>query len=197
MESNETWLGPEPEIRRYAVFHTERGPLLDPGNDTFTINLDDTRNLKNYLQQLFTLSAGVGRAAFISPIFLDTNITKTIDNLAQSMTRFIRTGRNSTTLTGEAETTAPYYVVRWNWMIFPTSIILLGNALLATCIIMNTKAHAPLWKSSSLALLFHPVKSAEENKNQNLTVCEMEQIATKMRVQLTAHEDGGVKFITI
>ncbi|RAK95697.1 DUF3176 domain-containing protein [Aspergillus ibericus CBS 121593] len=109
--------------------------------------------------------------------------------IATGITDAIRTGANTTTVTGEAFTTQTYISVRWYWAVAPIVITVLSIMFLIAVIIHTARAKgAGVWKSSALALLACRVERGSEDPDlQSLGASEMERVAKGMRV---SWEDG-------
>lgn len=138
---------------------------------TFSVNQADYVTLGAYLTQLFTsgyesnqylfrgpggarltglVSPGVGRVLFESK-----NLTLTMQNVATSMTEYMRTSANSTTVTGQARVSKTFIHVNWGWLALPIALMVLTLVLLIVVILLTHRTKVTPWKSSALAMLFH------------------------------------------
>ncbi|KAL9091852.1 MAG: hypothetical protein Q9159_001224 [Coniocarpon cinnabarinum] len=149
------------------------------GNDTdFSMNMNDFANLATYLAQLFGVSwsqgTDTGGQYFRNN---DPDVTGTsfddatpmvaeylanhpdtdalMRNIGEAMTEVVRTSGNKTLLPGRAYQTTTFIHVQWGWLALPITLMVLTILLLIIVIIQTHKKRAVVWKSSSLALLFH------------------------------------------
>ena len=51
--------------------------------------------------------------------------------------------------------------VRWQWLILHVALFVTSSIFLFMVIQMSYREHAPVWKSSSLAMLFHRLDERE------------------------------------
>ena len=75
-------------------------------------------------------------------------------NIAQTLTNLVQENGNIR-VRGHAYSKEPYVEVRWAWLSFPVTLVVIGLlALIAT--VWETHQHRmPLWRSSPLPLLFN------------------------------------------
>ncbi|PWY68957.1 hypothetical protein BO94DRAFT_540123 [Aspergillus sclerotioniger CBS 115572] len=104
--------------------------------------------------------------------------------IATGITDAIRSGPNTTTVTGEAFTTQTYISVRWYWAVAPIVITVMSIMFLIAMIIHTGRAKGVgVWKSSALALLACRLKQGTEYPDMHaLGATEMETIAKRMHV---------------
>lgn len=181
--------------------------LFDPTgydfNTSITISKDDFGAISRFLTDLFTddFNFVYGESA-----------PRLMDSLASAMSDSMRTSPYGTQLQGTAILSVTFIHVQWGYLSLPVILIICTCALLAWTIITTQKSRSgsssvPLWKSSSLALLFHGLeqqggeaaesaicanKPEEDEKvasSRMLTLLEMEHFAKETRVQLL--RDGG------
>ncbi|EKG10176.1 hypothetical protein MPH_12776 [Macrophomina phaseolina MS6] len=161
-----------------------------PANDTFTVSESAHIRLSDFFYQLFNITKLGGNEDFpVFPdieqglygisdaIFKNKNITKTFENIATAMTEQVRVSNSSFGVSGLAWSNETYVNVRWAWMTLPLAVLVMSAAHLACTIITNGARGQRIWKSSSLALLFHGLNrwSPDELKLENIQ--EMESAA--------------------
>lgn len=121
--------------------------------------------MNSFMSETFTgsgrINASGSGSAFSSDVMhalYDTeDLPKRIDNLATSMTNNIRQQNDSgsSAFSGRAFETETYVKVRWAWFSYPATVIVLSLFCLLGTIIETTHRDILIWKSSSLAMLFH------------------------------------------
>ncbi|KAI1078724.1 hypothetical protein F5B20DRAFT_201562 [Whalleya microplaca] len=136
---------------------------------THFINSADFANLGNYLTELFSTGWGARGFGASNRIAQATapnlgwalseaeNLNQTVRNIAESMTEIIRNSRNSTAIAGQAFRTRTYIEVQWGWVALPLTLTILSLLLIMLMVIRTNRSDLPLWKNSSIALLFHRV----------------------------------------
>lgn len=115
-------------------------------------------------------------------IFRDRDLAPTFERIAASMTEQVRTSTSSYMVPGLAIHEETYVRVRWGWMAFPLITLALSILHLVVTILVNRKVGAPLWKASSIALLFHGVDLQDPTRTE---VDAMNRIAKEKTAQLT------------
>ena len=128
-------------------------------------------------------------------------VQETFDRLAQSLTTWIRTSQGNSFdlgmgqavgVTWTGETTKK---VQWAWLALPC--VLLAGTLLFLCftIIRAQKQHFGIWKSSSLALLFHGLEERSAEGKEDLGhVVGMEAKSERTWVRLV-DEGAGARLV--
>ena len=168
------------------------GPLLS-GNVT-----DDFGRSTDVMDLFYAGFAGSSAfLSLITPVTISV-IQDIFDRLAQSLTTWIRTSQNSTFDLGMGEalgvTLASETIVkvRWAWLALPC-VLLAGTTIFLGFIISGTaKNKQGIWKSSSLALLFHGREEGSEEISKDLGhVVGMETTAEKTWVRLVDQGRGA------
>ncbi|KAJ9616709.1 hypothetical protein H2200_000428 [Cladophialophora chaetospira] len=105
-------------------------------------------------------SSGLG--TFAQAVWEASNSTASIntffENAAQSFTNFMRTAPSVSAPDDEqyapaVYTTEIYVHVRWGWLAFPLSVLLLSHVFLALTISQTTRRHVRPWKKARVPLL--------------------------------------------
>lgn len=125
-------------------------------------------------------------------------VQDTFDRLAQSLTTWIRTSQKSSVDLGMGEAVGTIWrsetvvKVRWGWLSLPC-VVLAGTSVFLGFTIMGTrKKQLGIWKSSSLALLFHGLgKESGEIKEDLGHLVGMGTTAEKTWVRLVDDEHGA------
>lgn len=84
-------------------------------------------------------------------------------SMAESMTDQLRSGYNSTA-SGLSVKSVTYVQVRWQWLSLPIFIQVAAVLLLVLAIWGSFTDRSPLWKSSTVAMLFHEMNLDAESK---------------------------------
>ena len=119
------------------------------------------------------------------------NMSKTLDNVAASVTNQMRSSVGSRNITGNVEYPTVYIQVIWPWLIYPAVLSVLAAALLAVTIWLSHGHDKMVWKSSSLALLFHGLPHDQIDRRL-LDVSVMEREADGIWAKLSRDGDGKV-----
>jgi hypothetical protein len=175
----------------YTGLKPADGQSTVPGNNTFLINTMDHANTANYLESIFTVGQASTNANskvasvndISNPLLQTNNVSVSVQNLAKSMSMRIRTGPNSTLAVGQAFHDDTFIQVAWLWIIFPASMVFFAIILLILTIWRSVRAQAPVWKSSSLAMLLHDMTGYQGTESYD-RVEEMEKVAKKVEVRL-------------
>ena len=198
--SNGNWDGVDPG---YQVLTAPDPGNIASFNKTFTVNLRDNANTGQYLQGLFTTSQLSGNAYtdltgyvnIANALYHAPNITDTVSRIATSMTNRVRLGQNATAAHGITYQDVTFIHVRWIWLSLPALVVLLANALLLVSILLNGQRRTVLWKSSSLALLFHGLEGWHRCELDGDKASQIESDARSMRAQLQRNPNDELRFV--
>ncbi|KAL8760223.1 MAG: hypothetical protein Q9199_000246 [Rusavskia elegans] len=135
----------------------------ESGTEPFRVTHLAAVALNSFMSETFTGTGGINNSgsAFSSDVMqalYDTsNLTRRIENLATSMTNSIRGQDDNVSgpAYGTAWTSETYLHVRWAWLAFPATLILLASCFLLGVILETAYRDILVWKSSNIALLFH------------------------------------------
>jgi hypothetical protein len=127
--------------------------------------------------------------------FAGQNFAETVENVATSVSRYIR-GLSEDTTIGQAQNVEVYVRVKWEWLTFPAVLVASGLALLAVAIVQTSHSGLEVWKSSSLPLWFHGsqngrTKSFGSSLERVNTLVEMEKEAGQIQVTLGKLDDAS------
>lgn len=178
-----------------------------PANDTFTVSQTAHLKLSHFFYQLFNITNLSGNEDFsVFPereqglygisdvIFKDRNITQTFENNAAAMTEQVRVSNSSYRVKGLAWENETYVLVRWEWMTLPLAVLVMSVAYLVTTIAANGARRERIWKSSSLALLYHGLNGWSHEDLRAENVQDMNKMAKKMKAQLTYDSERNLEF---
>ena len=167
---------------------------------TYWVNNNDISVVGASLEQLSwtTLLTTLGGNNYVASALYrrnDGNISMTMEAVATSMTNQIRQGPNATQVQGTALVPEVYIHVSWLWLILPTALVLLAIAFLTVTVGSSSGRNQVVWKSSSLATLFHSMH-ALRSKEANLTSeRSMRHAADEMFALLRDDEAGHVALV--
>ncbi|KAF1986175.1 hypothetical protein K402DRAFT_91502 [Aulographum hederae CBS 113979] len=180
-------------------------PTCQLAGRNYEFNSTEVLTLKNRLNQVFiqyvtfkngfftpNSDSGIGQTLFVTP-----DVTVPIARVAESLSQLLRTnGGGSRVLRGEAFQRQTIVSVQWAWLAVPVASVLLTAIFLSVTAIRSSQHQMALWKSSSLALLFHELQVWSAH---DLEVDDMDQLmkkAEEMRVELRRNEVGNLKFVS-
>lgn len=194
----------------WDVLRIKGNDSIKGGNSTYTIHssnwessgafLDEmlSSGVSNGYSQTMEGSTGSGFTFNLGNLMLNNpTVSDMGDSLARGLTNIIR--NMSTTYTdqfpGVSYVQVQYIHVRWLWLIFPASIVLLGLLLLVFTTVQSHLTGTEIWKISALALLFHPLHGwSDEDLNKD-SRREMVESAKSMRGQLVYTEHAGYRMV--
>lgn len=190
------------DIMRFFVPDTET-PF--PGDRDFYISTNSFSILSLFLGSIFGSASLIEgpiptdvASMLASALYISGDITKSMADLATSLTTSIRTLSNSTVISGKTFTVQPYITVHWAWISLPVATCVLALTFLLVLISLSERYEQPLWKGSALALLFHNAEYEDGGRVQTGvdTLKNMDAAARSMRAELRK-DDGVMKlFLT-
>jgi hypothetical protein len=148
------------------------------------------------------LDGGISSSSDMNLFFYSgLNFTLSIENVASSVSSYIRSLSPETTL-GHSLSTETYIRVRWAWISYPVVLVAAGVLLLALAMLETRNRGVEVWKYSCLPLLFHGIDNGGGHRlgttfssSPKDTVEEMEEDARRIRVRLGRGSDGGAWFL--
>ncbi|PVH71289.1 hypothetical protein DL98DRAFT_107098 [Cadophora sp. DSE1049] len=177
------------------------GIRIDPMNGLY---------FSQYFFQLF--NGSYGRDQHTSDVMLGlyknngTDIPAILDDVASSLSHQLwelcrgrnepgqRTGRQP--LNGRSWTTVTLVRIRWQWLIFPVAIEVLGIVFFITILVVSRSSDAELWKTSMLAELLHGPE-IERDDPRLRTVSGMGEVADGMSVRLGKGQDVVARLVDV
>lgn len=122
-------------------------------------------------------------------------VNSTFENISDSMTNFFREN-GFTNFSNPAEGTVlrdqTFLSVRWGWLAFPTTLVILTSIFFIGIIVDTrpTGGRAEIWKSSPLALLFHGLEMPDRHQTNVNDINGMKGLTKGMIVKLSTTEKG-------
>ncbi len=93
------------------------------------------------------------------------NLTFVTENVAASLTALGLSGGDEA-ITGAVEVSRSHIMVRWDWLIYPIILELMGLLVFGITVIQTRKHKTLLWRSSLLPLLFHEPQIRDSDRCQ-------------------------------
>ena len=144
-----------------------------PGGNNFTIPADTFETTLWYLNKTLSGTAlsrysevnqgNDGVNDVLEAMNGHKNISSLMENLATAYTDRIREMYDGDykAVSGDTMVQVPHVRVKWAWLTFPAALVAFSILLLLFTIIATVKARVPVWKDSSLAVLFHGLSGHE------------------------------------
>ncbi|KAI9664691.1 MAG: hypothetical protein M1821_006138 [Bathelium mastoideum] len=113
-------------------------------------------------------------------------------NVATSLTNNLRmTADNNTRVYGVEGVTTTFIRIRWLWAILPCATIVLSAAFLLVTVTATQRTDTPLWKNSTLPILFHGFgDQLRKTVPRNILSSEMVRDAKGINVELVDGAEG-------
>ena len=198
--------------RNDSASHAQQGDLIfNPPSSSINITANSSyfyvdnlaaKALNSFISDALVGSGGIrdpasGSQSFSSDIihafFEADNISERIDNLAVSMSNNIRQQNSSGSkpFPGTAWGSETFVHVRWAWLAYPLTVLLISLMSLALTIFQTTRFKVNVWKSSTLALLFHgqQIQLSDDSEMPANTLSRMTQKSSHLHVELVKSAD--------
>ena len=169
-------------------------PIENPGNLAFFVSRGRNLDIQSWLYYVFqritfanfsyTEAPRIRANDMAIALYFGTELGVMMANLADRMTDNLRS-RSSDKACGTVWGVETYVSVRWPWLVLPVGLVLLSVALLAATIVSSNRHRCLVWKSDSLATLFHGL-SDDESYKRLYHLGQMERAVEGMEVQLTS-----------
>ncbi|KAE8136607.1 hypothetical protein BDV38DRAFT_283819 [Aspergillus pseudotamarii] len=121
-----------------------------------------------------------------SVLHSSTNLSESMDNIASSMTGFMRTSDNAFQIPGQAYTNTTFIKVHWPRIILPVATVSLSGFFLVATALSSKRANIMLWESSMLPLL--NLRLVDKKNNLSLgrlgNVHDMENVSKRIKVRM-------------
>ncbi|KAK3684521.1 hypothetical protein LTR37_020196 [Vermiconidia calcicola] len=191
------------DLFRFAAFkkHEVLENLCDDwqhhDNPAFWINAQDNLNVRHILDTVFTGRVSNAAGTNVGNMLYTVNngnITANVMGVAESMTNEIRSGPNSTAHLGTAHINETYIRVNWVWLTYPAVLVALSILFLFGTVIFSAEKSQVVWKSSSLALLFHGLKESDRETSVRKQ-SDMEEVAKQIWVRLKEDDNGNLNLV--
>ncbi|UPX15493.1 uncharacterized protein EKO05_0005939 [Ascochyta rabiei] len=138
------------------------------------------------------------RALDFNPWQAPNDVVSHMKELAVAITNAMRSNAESMTMVpGRAWNTKQYVLVRWGWLTFPLTLLVLSLAfLVATIIKTSDDAHSEMgvWKTSAMPTLIYslPVEVQKDLRDSNRQATQVGSRARKLKIQLRPRQGWRV-----
>lgn len=171
--------------------------LQDAFNSTMQgINLPGMGFTEQELFDLTIYSSDIAQALWYAD-----DMDRLMSNLADRMTDALRNlysdPASDADNLGDVYITQTYVLVTWPWLILPVGLVLASCIVLLAAIISSSRYQTIVWKSSSLAVLFHGLARCEGSIEHSVYRRQMEMTAEEMKVQLADTVDGSLHLVQL
>jgi hypothetical protein len=168
-----------------------------PGQEpVFSVDPESEWSLQESLRSVFAGSYGLpasiipkygqgtSGSLFAAEALYNADINNTGAAIAFAMTERIRSATNTINAIGTAHELNVFVHVRWTWLILPLTLVFASLGFLIASIMLGSRGNTPLWKISSLPLLFHSLRPWNEEEHVVRSARQMNRVAEVTRVQL-------------
>lgn len=172
--------------------------IRDTITSPFYVSKESSEEMTAWMQSVFNQSNEVAINGFsnkrvgLTPGVLPLT-TDMFSSIASSLTAVIRaypnnaypiTNNGVATIYGSAWTNDTYVYIKWEWLILPISLVALTILFLAITIVQTKRNDMAIWKTSTLALLFHGLRADDVGlPDGKLRLATMEETARHAKVQ--------------
>lgn len=187
----------------YAAFKPNDVPTnicadwRSPSDGAFWINVEDTNDISTLLQMFFQSSQDTNIPISANQLLYATNhrdLSEDAHAIAEGLTHLIRQGPNMTQVDGTVHLTDLFVRVHWPWLAYPIGLVIISTGFLLAAILFSAEKSGVVWKSSSLASMFHGPSGLTEQAELRDT-SEMEDAAEAMRVTLRQSDNGVLRLM--
>jgi hypothetical protein len=102
----------------------------------------------------YPMSGSGSMPPIVDALWYSTNLTKTFENVATSLTNQFR-NTSPDRFEGSIQQWVIHIHVDWPYLTFPAAMILIGIIYVVLTIIESTRLHIPVWKERALPTLLH------------------------------------------
>ena len=124
---------------------------------------------------------------------MEDYLTSMAYSMSYSMSIWLRNFCGTVVFFADAPSATLYYGIQWAWLAFPLALQAVTTGLLLAVIILTHRQRLEVWKSSTLATLYHGVDREARPKKELLSatlVSEMETTAKSKYFKLTSTLSG-------
>ena len=122
------------------------------------------------------------------------NFSNTAQALVISLSGAIRKEKHTTNVTnGSVRYTTTIIRINWKWVIYQLFTVFLSIVFLVMTTLFSREKNGLVWKSSSLAVLFHALDGWREDYIKIRTTDDMARSAIQMWTRLQENDNGQLK----
>lgn len=185
----------------YYVSPISNLPLVKFLQDAFNatmqgINLPGMGLTEQELFDLTIYSSDIAQALWYADD-MDSLMSNLADRMTDALRNLYSDPASDADNVGEVYITQTYVLVTWPWLILPVGLVLASCMVLFAAIISSSRYQTIVWKSSSLAVLFHGLARSEGSNGHSVYRKQMEMTAEEMKVQLVDTADGSLHLVQL
>lgn len=185
----------------YYVSPMSNLPLVKFLQDVFNatlkgINLPGMGFTEQELFDLTIYSSDIAQALWYADD-MDSLMSNLADRMTDALRNLYSDPASATNNLGEVYITQTYVLVTWPWLILPVGLVLASCMVLLAAIISSSRYQTIVWKSSSLAVLFHGLAKCKGSNGHSAYRKQMEIRAEEMKVQLAETADGDLHLVEL
>jgi hypothetical protein len=144
-----------------------------------------------FVDESGTMELGFPMEATTDQVIAAHNFSYLMERIAASMTK-AELDNSATFVYGNMTSPVVHVEVAWYWFILPATLNVVTILLLLATAVLSHRCQTRLWKSSTLALLYHGLDDPEPAPDLALAnVSEMEQWASSTSATLASAKDGS------
>ncbi|KAF7185907.1 hypothetical protein HII31_12780, partial [Pseudocercospora fuligena] len=166
--------------------------------DATWINYADSQHIQQSLETLFNQELENQDTSSLGQVLYSVyggNFSKIMSAVATGMTNAVRQGPNGTIAHGDVVSEITVIKVNWPWLTYPAALVLLTILFFVATIAFSSENSQIVWKSSSLAILFHGLGGWSEDALDVGKLSTMDKAASQMAASLRHTEDGALKLM--
>ena len=141
---------------------------------------------------------------FVPPYQLCDSFQVTLNSFLASVSRYLRYQYGSILSIQDKDSQQgalgkydPFYKIRWQWLIYPTTLEVASALYLTAVMFLSRKHGLPLWKNSTLATLYHGIDLRAHPEGAAIEgTADMERVAKETRVRL-AYTPIGFRLVAM
>ncbi len=118
-------------------------------------------------------------------------------NVTTGMTNKITTGGSKSIAKGVVWQVQSIIRIQFAWLALPSALVLFSAILLVSTVLMTRHFRAPVWKSSTLPILYHGVREWDDEEEREVVEGRLERVhsmkerAGSTRVRIFNAPEGG------
>lgn len=178
-----------------VTFRATRGGT----SNQFTIGCDKLYAVSRYLEDLFEFQIYTDDTVLTSEQLIanSESVSAAMDTITNAFSMYLMTSTaNTTRHYGKALYPEVFVIIRWQWLIFPGILTIIGASFLGTSLwISRTHRTSFLWKASLVPLLFHGLSGWEKDDLYTKDKIEMDERAKRMQAKLEIDNSRSLKFV--
>lgn len=165
----------------------------------FTVGLDSILSVPKYFEEIFNFQVYTDDTSLTyGKLLANTeSVPAAMDAITDAFSIYLMTSTpNTRRHYGEAFYPEVFVAIRWQWLVFPGLLTILGAFFLGTSLWISRMYRTSfLWKDSLVPLLFHGLSGWNKNELHTNDKMEMDERAERMKAKLSRDEDGTLKFV--